>query len=183
MPFNVNELKSNLTFGGARPSLFQVTFTNPAGGQADKKVTALCRAARIPESTFGVIDIPYFGRKIPEAGDRPRFQPWAVTFFNDEDFLIRNAMETWHNKVNSLEGNLRLFGTSSPALYKTDCTVLQYARTGQMIRQYTMKDAWPSNLSPIELNWGTNDTIEEFVAVFQFTDWQVTGGTTGSSGK
>jgi hypothetical protein len=182
MPFNITELKSALTFGGARQSLFQVFFSNPADGTGDQKQPFLCRAAGIPESTLGVIQIPYFGRKIPEAGDRPLFQPWQITVINDEDFLIRNAMETWHNRINSLEGNLRTFGTDSPSEYKIDARVVQYSRSGDTLREYTMKDAWPSQISPIRLDWNATDIIEEFNITFQFSDWQVTAGTTGDSG-
>ena len=38
MAFNVNEIRSQLTLGGARASLFQVQFTNPANSVADLKV-------------------------------------------------------------------------------------------------------------------------------------------------
>ena len=103
MAFNINEIRSQLTFGGARASLFQVQFTNPANGVADIKVPFMVRAAQIPSSDLGVIEVPYFGRKIRLAGDRT-FADWTVTVINDEDFLVRNAMEQWSNQINSLRG-------------------------------------------------------------------------------
>ena len=50
MAFNINEIRSQLTFGGARNSLFQVTIQNPVNGVADIKVPFLVRAAQIPLS-------------------------------------------------------------------------------------------------------------------------------------
>ena len=70
MAFNINEIRSQLTLGGARNSLFQVTIQNPANGVADIKVPFLVKAAQIPASTLGTIEVPYFGRKIRLAGDR-----------------------------------------------------------------------------------------------------------------
>jgi hypothetical protein len=70
MAFNVNEIRSQLTLGGARGSLFQVTFNNPANSVADIKVPFMVRASQIPESTLGTIEVPYFGRKVKLAGDR-----------------------------------------------------------------------------------------------------------------
>jgi len=66
----------------------------------------------------------YFGRKIKLAGDRT-FADWTVTVINDEDFLIRNALEQWSNQINSLQGNLRTFGGASPSFYKANATVTQ----------------------------------------------------------
>jgi len=92
MAFNVNEIRAQLTAGGARSSLFQVQFSNPANAAANLKVPFLVKAAQIPASTLGTIEVPYFGRKVKIAGDRT-FAEWTVTVINDEDFLIRNAME------------------------------------------------------------------------------------------
>ena len=37
MPFNITEFQGNLPFGGARPSLFEVTMTNPINASADDR--------------------------------------------------------------------------------------------------------------------------------------------------
>ena len=92
MAFNINEIRSNLALGGARPSLFQIIMNNPVDAAGDAKLPFMAQAAQIPASTVGTIEVPYFGRKIKIAGDRT-FAEWTVTIINDEDFLIRNAME------------------------------------------------------------------------------------------
>jgi hypothetical protein len=181
MAFNINELKANLTYGGARPSLFQVQFNNPANSSGNIKVPFLVRASSIPEAQVGNIAVGYFGRKINLAGDRT-FQPWNITVINDEDFLIRNAMEQWSNQINTFEGNLRDTDTASPTLYKSDATIIQYGKTGQILRQYTMHGIYPQNVQPINLDWNTTDTIEEFQVTFQYDWWEVTGGITGNAG-
>ena len=70
MALNINEIRSQLVLGGARPSLFQVVFNNPANAAGDAKVPFMARAAQLPASTLGTIEVPYFGRKIRLAGDR-----------------------------------------------------------------------------------------------------------------
>lgn len=181
MAFNVNEIRSQLTLGGARNSLFQVAITNPANSAADIKVPFLVRAAQIPASTLGTIEVPYFGRKIRLAGDRT-FGQWTVTVINDEDFLIRNAMEEWSNKIQSLSGNLREFGSSSPNLYKSQAQVTQYSKTGNPIRTYQFVGIYPSEISTIDVDWNSTDVIEEFTVTFQYDYHEVVGGTTGSAG-
>jgi hypothetical protein len=96
MAFDINFLKSELKFGGARPTLFDCIITLPAVIPGDlSQLQFMCRATQIPASNLGLIQVPYFGRKIKLAGDRT-FDPWQVTIINDEDFKIRNTLETWN---------------------------------------------------------------------------------------
>lgn len=181
MAFNVNEIRSQLTLGGARNSLFQVTIQNPANGVADIKVPFMVRASSLPASTIGLIEVPYFGRKIKMAGDR-RFDPWSVTVINDEDFLVRNAMEQWVNQIQSARGNLRGFTSASPSAYKAQAQVTQFSKTGVPIRIYTFNGIFPGEVAPIDVDWNATDTIQEFTVTFNYDWWEVTGGVTGNAG-
>lgn len=181
MAFNINEMRSQLTFGGARASQFQVQIQNPVNGAADLKTPFMVQAAQIPESTLGTIEIPYFGRKIKVAGDRT-FAEWTVTVMNDEDFLVRNAMEQWMNAINSHQENLRDFGSASPLQYKSQAQVTQFSKTGVPLRVYNFNGLYPSNIGNIQLDWNTTDAIEIFDVTFQYDWWNVSGGVTGSAG-
>lgn len=180
MAFNINEIRSQLTLGGARNSLFSVQITNPVNGIADIKVPFMVRATTIPEATLGVIEVPYFGRKIRLAGDRT-YGTWTVQVLNDEDFLIRNALEEWSNKIQTFEGNTRDFGSASPLQYKQTATVTQYSKTGTPIREYKFNGIFPTTISSIDLDWNSTDTIEEFSVTFAY-DWWDVSGVTGDAG-
>ena len=180
MAFNIQEIRSQLVLGGARASLFQVQIANPANGVGDIKVPFMVKAAAIPASTLGSIEVPYFGRKIKVAGDRT-FAEWTVTIINDEDFLVRNAMEQWMNSINSHAGNIREFGSASPLLYKSNAQITQFSKTGVPIREYTFNGMFPTEVSTIEMAWETTDAIEEFTVNFQYDFWEVSGGVTGNS--
>jgi hypothetical protein len=181
MAFNINEIKSQLTYGGARQTLFSVYINNPINPVADLKAQFLVRASSIPESRLGNIAVPYFGRKINLAGDRV-FPEWSVTVINDEDFLIRNAMEQWSNAINSLEGNLRNTATASPNEYKSRATVVQYGKTGDILREYSFNGIYPADISPIDLDWEATDRIEEFRVTFMYDSWEVVGQTGQAGG-
>ena len=181
MAFNVNEIKAQLEFGGARPTLFQVQITNPATSAADLKSPFMIKASTMPESSLGFIEVPYFGRKIRVAGDRV-FAPWSVTVVNDEDFVVRDAMEQWSNSINALQRNIRDTGSSAPSTYKSDALVSQYSKTGELVRQYKFVGVFPTTIAPIPLSWEATDTIEEFDVEFQYDYWEVSAGTTGNAG-
>jgi hypothetical protein len=176
MAFNINEMRSQLVYGGARQNLFQVRINNPANASGDLKTPFMVQAAQIPESQLGVIPVFYFGRQMKLAGDRT-FGDWTVTVINDEDFLIRNAMEEWSNRINRLERNVRDINR-----YKSNATVIQYAKDGSKLREYTFNGVFPSVISPIELDWGTTDQIESFQVTFSYDYWTVSGGTTDRAG-
>lgn len=181
MAFSINEIRAQMTLGGARPSLFNVQITNPINQLGDQKFTFMCRAASLPSWNNGVIEVPYFGRKIKLAGSRD-FDPWPVQIYNDEDYLVRNGLEQWSNAMNSLEGNLNTTGSSSPLNYKTQATVTQYGKTGQVLRVYQFNGIWPSQVADVELNWDAGDQIMTFATTFQYDNFEVIGGITGNAG-
>jgi hypothetical protein len=122
-----------------------------------------------------------FGRFIKLAGDRT-YADWNVTIINDEDFLIRNAMEEWSNKINTFQGNIRSFGSASPLLYKSQAQVVQYSKTGVPIRTYQYNGIYPILISDIPLSWASQNEIERFQVSFAVDYWEVSGGITGNAG-
>ena len=117
MAFNINDIRAKLSLGGARPNLFKVRLTLPAGIAGDVSDSEfLIQASSLPASTISAIEIPYFGRRVKIAGDR-EFENWNVNVMNDENFKIRHAMEQWHNRINSLAGNVNTIG-ANPSAYK-----------------------------------------------------------------
>ena len=128
MAFNIQEIRSRLALGGARPTLFQVLLDAPAGFDRELASIApfMIQASSLPGSTLAPIEVPYFGRKIRVAGDRT-FDPWTVTVINDEDFKIRTALELWMNGISKLDNNT---GATNPTSYMTSAVVHQLGRGG-----------------------------------------------------
>ena len=174
--FNINEFRSQLTGGGARQSLFQVQITNPINPIADFKATFMIKAASLPAFTVGQYEVPFMGRKIKYGGDRT-FEEWTVTVINDEDFLVRNAMEQWNNAINTSVSNRRAL----PQTYKSIAQVTQLGKDGTPLAVYTFDGIFPISIGAIDLSWETVDTIEDFPITFAYDYWEKTGGTTGLS--
>lgn len=174
MAFSLNDFRSNLTFGGARPNQFMVEITNPVDGLADLKAPWMIKAASLPASTRGKIPVPFMGRFVNFGGEA-EFEDWNVTVINDEDFLVRNSLEAWHEKINSNRLNTRAY----PNEYKSQAQITQFAKDGTALRVYKFTGFFPLNISAIETSWETQNTIEEFNVTFAFDEYYVDGGTTG----
>ena len=163
-----------MTYGGAKASLFEVQLLNPIDAAGDAKIPFMVQASSLPESTLGMFEVPYFGRKIKIAGDRT-FTEWSVTVMNDEDFKIRQGMEAWMNAINSHESNRRLVTN-----YKSQAQITQFGKGGEVLRVYQFNGLFPSAVSPIAMDWNTTDNIETFDVTFQYDWWSIVGGTTGA---
>ena len=164
---NINDFKARLAGGGARANQFKVTMPFPgyaAVGGETSDLAFLCQAAAIPGQNLTPIAVPFRGRVLQIAGDRT-FNPWAITVLNDTDFKIYRAMERWMNGINNMTDNE---GIANPADYQVDGFVDHLDRNGSTLKSYTYRGLFPIALDNIALNYGTNDTIEEFGVTFQF---------------
>ena len=167
MAFNVNEFRSQMVGDGARPNLFEVTMPFPTfsdPGDAQRKTTFMCRTAQLPGSTVGVVPVQYFGRELKFAGNRV-FADWTITVINDEDFVVRNAFERWSNGINNMTDNE---GLTNPVDYQVDAFVDHLDRNGNTIKSYTLRGAWPLNISEIALDYDEKTEIETFTVELQY---------------
>lgn len=182
MAFRVQEFRAQMRKDGARPNLFQcdLTFPTLAGaGLAQTKYTFMARAAQLPGDTVNQVPQYYFGRELKFAGNRT-FPEWTVTIINDEDFMIRDSFEKWMSGMNSHVANLRdpsfIKGDGG---YQQDGFVTQFGKTGDILRKYRLVGLFPIDISPIDLAWDANDTIEEYSVTFAYQWWEWAGGQNG----
>jgi hypothetical protein len=177
MSFNVNQFRSQMVGDGARPNLFEVSMPFPAfafPGDASRKLTFMCRASALPGATIGAVTVPYFGRELKFAGNRT-FADWTFTIINDEDFVIRNAFERWMAGINSHLLNLRNPVALNPGTYTVDGKVTQYGKTGNKLKEYRIVGSFPTDVSPIDVDWGSNDVMEEFSVTLAYQWWDSIG--------
>ena len=173
----------NKVQNGVRPNLFEVDFEFPEGITGDLSLTGLlCKAAALPATNLGVIEVPFRGRTVKIAGDRT-FDTWTATFINDSDFKIRESMEKWMDAINKHEANTATLLTPTDAnKYMANIIVKQLKRdsstNGTVVTGYKLWNCFPTNVSQIDLAYDSNDQIEDFTVEFQLQYW-----TRGSSAE
>ena len=173
---------SNLTAAlktGARSNLFRVTLPTAALSGQEENFSYLCKAAQLPGSTVGLIEVPFMaGRRYKIAGDRT-FADWTTTVLNDQNQKIREALEDLQRlyaptNYNSGEGKTRS-GTSEDDF--NTITIEQLDNAGQNATYvYSLKNCWPSDISTIDLSYDSTDTLEEFTVTWSY-DYFVFGDT------
>jgi hypothetical protein len=181
MAHSIQDFKSALIGGGARPNLFEVTI--PAPPQVvtlTENFPILCKSAALPASNIASIDVPFRGRIFKVAGDRT-FDTWTITVINDQDFLIRDAMEAWMQSIGQYADGS---GFTNPSEYMCDAFVKQFRRGNSAVGKntpvgtgletaatYKFYDIFPTNIAAIDLSYDSSDTIEEFTVEFQVQYW------------
>ena len=171
----IDDFKANLIGGGARANQYRVTITPPSGiaiGLDVRRASFLVTASQLPASTLGEIAVPFRGRTIFVSGDRPAPETWTVTFMNDTDFMIRNAMELWHNGINDFANNT---GVINSADYQTDLIVEQLDRDDTVLKSYIFRSAYPLTIGAIDLSNEEATEIETFEVTWRYQHFEPSG--------
>ena len=168
---NISGFVNAFAGGGVRTNLFVVNGTIP-GFSNNRAISFLCKAAQIPASSLGTIEIPYRGRKIKIPGDRT-FQDWSITIVSDANMQLRSAFEYWSAIFNSHTGNVTVnnFMESMP-----QWSVTQLHRDGEPIRTYSFIGCYPSEIGAIDLSYENNDAIQEFPVTLNYSWWEASPG-------
>lgn len=178
---NMAGFRASLVTGIVRPNTFQVDLTFPGYVNNAQTAAALgqfhCKSATLPERTIDPVPVFYRGRSINVAGETS-FQPWTIAVYN-ENFQIRNAFEEWMNGINNLGDNT---GIVAPAAYTSDLFVTQMDRAGSPLKQFKMLNAFPIQVSPIELDFEANNQVEIFTVTFVY-DYYESSGINGTIGQ
>jgi hypothetical protein len=181
MALNVSSFRNQMKGGGARPSLFRVRCFAPNWvGFPVESFTFFANAASLPSSQIGEKIIPYMGQDIKFAGDRV-YPDYVLTVLNDEDFAIRNAFEKWNNGISQFSRTdaVRVDGaTADPASYIGKISIDQLGKGGEVIKTYSLLNAWPAYISEVQLAWAAKDDIEQFSVSFRYDSISSEGVTT-----
>jgi len=168
----LTQLKTALN-RGARANLFEINIPFPSliastdlPTDATGTVKVLCKAAAVPGFTVGTIEVPFrAGRRIKIPGDRT-FADWTVTIINDENHTIRRAFNAWVNLIS--KGNYDSQTKSTVQDYYKDITCVHLKGDNSVSRQYRLNDAFPTDVSAIDLSFDSTDTLSEFTVNFQY---------------
>jgi hypothetical protein len=180
----IDDFKASVVNDFARPNLFQVDLNFPTSIINNSDLSTFgkftVRAANLPASQIGVIEVPFRGRTLKIAGDRT-FEPWTITIMNDTNFTLRSAFELWSSAIQAYNENYTAAGTLGDASdttgYFSDMSVHQLARdlrdgdAPRTLKSYKFFNVFPSSVSAIDLDFGNNDAIEEFTVELQVQYW------------
>ena len=187
--FSIDSFRSKgLKYGGARPHLFDIFLTFPTGISTGIDSSWNAKSSFLPSVITTSTNVNYLGRNFKEPGERT-YPQWTVTFINDEDFKLRNALEKWldyttgadkigmtypsgyNSDLSSLDGSTSQIDTGvskvSSAIYGS-AKAVQYSQNSKPIKAYNFVSIYPVTLTDIALSWDAANQIEEYSCTFDY---------------
>ena len=157
--FTISKFQGSLKYGGARPSLFDISITGrPEGLSAIPDMTTQCQVSAIPGLTVTPIERQYFGRTVKIPGDMV-FADLSTTIINTESFSVRAGVEQWMDKLNGTASN---YGYSDSTSGYGTLQLTQYNKEGDDIMTWEFVDCWPQTVAEVPLSYDTASDIETF---------------------
>lgn len=156
-----------LKHGGYRANRFRTEINVPSvisTSISDDRLTTLCFAAQIPDSTQGVATANYMGREVKFSGDRT-FDDLTLSFYLDDDNEPRSTFVAWNDYM------LRHFANvaeGTPTDYMADIRLYQIDRQGNDLKEHVFKLAMPVAVGGISTEYGDNDSISTFDVTFAY---------------
>ena len=166
--FNINKFREKLG-GGSKANLFRMDiipeFSVSDIGFNQKTTSILCKSGAIPAFTLGIIEVPFRGRRIKIPGDRT-YGDWTATFVNDDQQNLRKSFDKWMNTIVDVNGEEAL--RTGVSTYRCRISINQLRPDGKISRTYDLYDAFPTDVSAIDLSYDTTDAVQEFTVTFQY---------------
>lgn len=159
----------------ARPNRFEVEINPPSpmsSANGFENFHWLVQSAVIPARTQGSVGMKYHGMEFKLTGDYSH-EDLTITFLNSYDWGARNFFELWaESRLQAVSGN----NARRDSMSSTDETFIivhQVGRVaGDIIASYKFHDIFPTNISEIELNMGSNDAVETYTVTFAYSYWE-----------
>ena len=175
MPFNVQDFTATLNKSGvAHASHFEVQITGPVSTGTEQNMMLRCDTVDIPGRSIATTEYRIYGplRKIPYGAI---YTDVACQFLLSEDLQEKSYFEQWQDKI----VNHGAFGSSRASHnigyyndYVGNVTIRQFSNGGDLMSVHTLQEAYPVNVSPVQMSWGSNEFAKLAVA-FAYRDYKV----------
>ena len=163
--------------GGTRPNRFTVSVQPQTGGGQSATISSglssltHAMAATLPESTVGVMPIPFRGRIYRFPGDRD-YNLWSLTLLDDTNGIY-TAWHAWSNLFNHHSLN-----QSNPRAQKDDMGTVTVNlldhNSDVALRTFTLYYAWPVQVGAYDLNMGRGNEPGSFTCQLAYAYMEMT---------
>jgi len=192
--FNIANFTSHLNANGIlRNNKFFVRMPYPVGfsGNSDLKNTARyvelwCDSSNLPGVSLQTTQIRRYGYGVTEK--RPSsssFNNVSMTFMGDSKGAMHSFFYNWIKMIHNFDvrdgdlKNLKSNGTGSSRSYElaykdnyiTDISIHVFKENTDEIIKVVLRDAYPTDMGDIQLNWNDTNDYMKIPVAFTYTDW------------
>lgn len=176
----LNEFRNN--FFGVRPNRFLIEASWPTGVAAPdtSDLFIYVKAADLPQSTIGTINVSWQGRLVKFSGERT-YTDWVINVYdsNIPSKDLRTGFEAWIEEMdgrNTHAINYNLvtdwiirYSDVNPGTSVTDLPTQDPLNFNKAVK---LKNCFPVDLGPITLNYDVSDSFSEYTVQLAYDYWE-----------
>ena len=147
----IADFKAQINKGFARPNLFQVDMA-PVGADKATQYRMNCFQAQIPGSNLATTEKDIGFRSVAY---QKIFGDVILGFYVDTELNQLQFFQDWIDFIVKPTNNHFEY----PHKYQSQIKITSVNRLGSPAGQWVLHDAYPKQVDPISLDYGTNDTI------------------------
>lgn len=167
---SVNEIVSQIsrTFF-TKPNRYSISILGNYGStivdDASRDVTFNCAQVNIPGLNIGLNQHRKHGIGVPTfVPSGKTFTECTLSFYESEKMNERRYFSQWISSImNSVDERLKYFDT-----IKKDIEITQYDLKNNVTYVCILRECFPSNISPSDRSYSSENTISQFVVSLQF---------------
>ena len=177
MPENstIDSLKTVISrrSGLARPTKFLAEFFLPPGISMDttdiKDLSIICQTSSLPTRTILTTDYSGTQRHAFKIPSGYSFDSITCTFLLSNDFFPKNIFDQWLDRsVDTLSYRVRYIKD-----YSGTINLYQLDGNDDPVYGLQLNEAYPTSISPVELDASQSDQIHRLSVTFSFYDYEV----------
>jgi hypothetical protein len=170
----ITEFSANMSKGFARPNLFKVS-VNKVSPDKQGKYQMSCFQAQIPGHNIATTDKDIGFRSIAY---QKIYSDVILGFYVDADLSQLKFWQEWIDSIIDKTTNQHNYYDK----YIGRITITQQNRAGHAVATWTLHDAYPKQIDPIQLDYGTNDAVMTCNATITYrhftVKWHTVAGVT-----
>lgn len=168
----------------ARTNLYEVTihphnprlqesFSGPGMMFDLEDVRFRAQSTSLPGKMLGVVESRRFGAVDKTANDVIT-DSWQMTLQLSQDLEERIFFEEWINYISggaAIDGKTQKYRFRYINEYIASINITTLARDGRPAAGVVLKDAFPTNVGPVELAWSNDGSYATCAITFAYRDW------------
>ena len=161
----IHDFKATMQRGFARPNLFEVSISKVAPDKQFKYQMS-CFQAQIPGHNIATTDKDIGFRSIAY---QKIFSDVILGFYVDADLSQLKFWQEWIDQIVHKKNNQHNYYNT----YIGTVKIKQQNRSGHAVATWTLHDAYPKQIDPIQLDYGTNDAVMTCNATLTYRHFDV----------
>lgn len=183
-PFSLEKFKQTILRKGGlgKGVFFDCTITNPSrvAFYLNEDSFLLCKAANMPPAQLDTAEVKYFTRSVRIPASR-QFSPVTLTFYNTQNYLVRNQFLTWLSRFNTPVSNLRgaediergsdsVVGNTNSDPTNNYATIELRSRNENhdLLGTYRFYSAFPSSVAGLQYSYENDQQFQTYDVEFQY---------------